>query len=99
VQTLQKDWGMGEASDILISGDSAGGLASYWHGDRFAEAFPQAFVAIVPDSGFFIGDETKPAWPAALQWIASAMNRSVHLYVRRGGQPVPHADQIAVRAG
>ena len=60
LQTLQKNWGMGDATEILISGDSAGGLASYWHADRFAHVFPRAFVATVPDSGFFIGDDTKP---------------------------------------
>eukprot|EP01051_Picozoa_sp_SAG22_P007418 SAG22_NODE_522_length_9503_cov_4.233624_7_plen_271_part_00 len=71
LQTLKgsAEFGMGAATEVLISGDSAGGLASYWHADRFQEALPKAFVATVPDSGFFIGDETKPAWPAALQWI------------------------------
>jgi hypothetical protein len=54
--------------------DSAGGLATYWHADRFASALPKAFVAAVPDSGFFIGDVTKPEWPASLQWIVQAMN-------------------------
>ena len=79
LETLQKDWGMAEATDILISGDSAGGLASYWHADRFGDAFPKAFVATVPDSGFFIGDDTKPEWPTSLQWIASAMNSTTGL--------------------
>lgn len=50
--TLARDHGMGDATDVLISGDSAGGLASYWHADRFASAFPKAFVATVPDSGW-----------------------------------------------
>ena len=30
LKTLSKSHGMGAATDILISGDSAGGLASYW---------------------------------------------------------------------
>ena len=74
LQTLSRTHSMGAATDILISGDSAGGLASYWHGDRFQETFPKAFVATVPDSGFFIADPTYPAWPASLRWIATAMN-------------------------
>ena len=68
---LAEKYGMSDATDILISGDSAGGLASYWHADRFQEKFPHAFVATVPDSGFFIGDETFPKWPASLRWIAT----------------------------
>ncbi len=94
LETLAKDHGMGDATDVLISGDSAGGLASYWHADRFASAFPKAFVATVPDSGFFIGDSTKPAWPSALQWIAEAMNSTagldtscVHAAAQRGVTP------------
>ena len=79
LDTLATQYGMGAATDILISGDSAGGLASYWHGDRFAERFPAAFVATAPDSGFFIADEDKPAWPASLQWIATAMNSTAGL--------------------
>ena len=79
LEVLAKEHGMAEATDVLISGDSAGGLASYWHADRFAAALPKAFVATVPDSGFFIGDATKPAWPAALKWIASAMNSTAGL--------------------
>ena len=68
---LSDKYGMSEATDILVSGDSAGGLASYWHGDRFQERFPRAFVATAPDSGFFIGDETFPQWPASLRWIVN----------------------------
>eukprot|EP00756_Hemistasia_phaeocysticola_P045919 Hpha_TRINITY_DN19675_c0_g1::TRINITY_DN19675_c0_g1_i1::g.186252::m.186252/K19882/NOTUM; O-palmitoleoyl-L-serine hydrolase len=77
--TLASDWGMANATDVLISGDSAGGLASYWHADRFAAVLPEAFVATVPDSGFFIGDATKPEWPASLEWIVSAMNSTAGL--------------------
>ena len=80
LETLVKDWHLGDATEVLISGDSAGGLASYWHADRFQDFLgPDVFVAAAPDSGFFIGDETKPAWPAALQWIASAMNATAGL--------------------
>jgi hypothetical protein len=79
LETLRKTFAMDSATDVLISGDSAGGLASYWHADRFAAAFPKAFVATVPDSGFFIGDATKPGWPLALEWIASAMNNTLGL--------------------
>lgn len=31
-------------------------------------------VLVAPDSGFFLGDQSKPAWPASLAWIATAMN-------------------------
>ena len=34
---------------------------------------------MAPDSGFFLGDESKPAWPQALEWIATAMNSTAGL--------------------
>jgi hypothetical protein len=71
---LVKNKDMGNATDILVSGDSAGGLATYWHLDSFKERFPNAHVVGAPDSGFFLADASKPSWPKGLQWIAEQMN-------------------------
>lgn len=79
LQVLRSDWGLANATQVLISGDSAGGLASYWHADFFQESLPDAFVAAVPDSGFFVEDDSKPEWPAALHWIHNAMNSTAGL--------------------
>ena len=67
--------GLGDATHLVLSGDSAGGLATYWHADYVASFAPRAaLVMAAPDSGFFLADASKPAWPAALRWIAEAGN-------------------------
>ena len=66
--------GLGSATHVLLSGDSAGGLATYWHADFLGAALPNASVAAAPDSGYFLGDTSNPAWPATLRWIAEQGN-------------------------
>mmetsp|Transcript_148035 Transcript_148035/g.260947 ORF Transcript_148035/g.260947 Transcript_148035/m.260947 type:complete len:427 (-) Transcript_148035:60-1340(-) len=74
IDYLVKHEGLGDATHFLVSGDSAGGLATIWHADYFRTLLPKASVLAVPDSGFFYGDASKPAWPAALRWMAETMN-------------------------
>lgn len=74
VDDLVARHGLGDATDVLLSGDSAGGLATYHHIDFLAGRLPAAVVAGVPDSGFFFVDGSYPAWGDALAWVASAMN-------------------------
>ena len=71
---LTDSYGLGAATDLVLSGDSAGGLASYWHADFIAAALPHARVVAAPDSGFFFVDSAYPAWAAELAWIAAAGN-------------------------
>ena len=72
---LDANMALGQASTVVLSGDSAGGLATYWHADRLQSRLPKARVYAVPDSGFFIGAaDAKPSWPLALQWIVNQMN-------------------------
>eukprot|EP00039_Didymoeca_costata_P003733 m.69371 g.69371 ORF g.69371 m.69371 type:complete len:423 (-) comp12050_c0_seq3:78-1346(-) len=73
---LVANFGLGSATQIVLSGDSAGGLATYWHADFFQERLPNSKVFAVPDSGFFLADPSKPAWPQSLSWIATQMNSS-----------------------
>lgn len=52
---LLTDEGLDKATDVIVGGDSAGGMATYQHADRIAAKLPATanFLAI-PDSGFFL---------------------------------------------
>jgi len=59
VMQLLKQHGLSTATDVVISGCSAGGLATYLHADHWAQALAEAKVPIeriaaLPDSGFFL---------------------------------------------
>jgi len=64
-KTLVKEYGLGEAEEVIISGCSAGGLATYLHVDWWRQALPSAFVAALPDSGYFLdySATTAPGMP------------------------------------
>ena len=53
---------MARATDLIVSGSSAGGLATILHADQWTEMVkqknPQTFVAAVPESGLFLGTGT-----------------------------------------
>jgi hypothetical protein len=70
--------GLADATDVIISGGSAGGLSTYLHADAWAAALPKtARVVGLPDSGYFLED-THPtnatSWAAQLRWVATRMN-------------------------
>ena len=46
--------GLDKATDLMVSGCSAGGLATYLHTDQWCKAVPNAKCAGLPDSGFFL---------------------------------------------
>merc|ERR1712178_54435 len=50
--------GMDNATDLVVSGESAGGLAAYLHTDQWCNALraknPEAKCVGLPDSGFFL---------------------------------------------
>eukprot|EP01051_Picozoa_sp_SAG22_P001103 SAG22_NODE_39_length_26283_cov_18.486653_2_plen_404_part_00 len=46
--------GLKDATDLMVSGCSAGGLATYLHTDQWCDALPNAKCAGLPDSGFFL---------------------------------------------
>lgn len=52
--------GLADASEVLIGGDSAGGLATFYHIDHMAEAVRRAsadaLVVGMPDSGYWPDD-------------------------------------------
>ena len=76
VDYLVRREGMGAAgSEVLLTGNSAGGLATLLHADELAALLPLAAVTAAPDSGFFYAsDPGFPAWAAELSAIAHMMN-------------------------
>lgn len=73
--------GLRGATDVVISGASAGGLAAYIHMDQWAD-FLKAFCTTVPkmrgmpDSGFFRDYEGAPGYHSGMQWIYQQSNSS-----------------------
>jgi len=45
--------GLGDATEIILSGDSAGGIGTWYHLDRLASRFPRARVVGAPVAGFY----------------------------------------------
>ena len=76
VEYLIAQRSLGSATNVILSGDSAGGLATFWHVDRLAELLPAATVVGAPDSGYFLADVNYPAWPAALRRMVALTNAS-----------------------
>jgi hypothetical protein len=64
------------ATEVVVSGCSAGGLSTYLHADEWAAALPAARVTALPDSGFFLDYNTTGAtkYAATMRWVASRMN-------------------------
>lgn len=46
--------GLAAASQVVVTGCSAGGLSTYLHADKWSAALPNASVVAMPDSGFFL---------------------------------------------
>jgi len=57
-QDLLDNRGLKVSTDVVISGCSAGGLATYLHVDWWKSGLPQAKVVGLPDSGFFLDYES-----------------------------------------
>lgn len=62
IKSLLQDRGMKNATDVVVSGCSAGGLATFLHCDHWAEAIAKstggkAKVVCMPDSGFFLDED------------------------------------------
>lgn len=60
-EDLMEKRGMKEATDLMVSGCSAGGLATFLHADQWCDRLhadkPSAKCAALPDSGFFIDNQ------------------------------------------
>lgn len=53
IHQLVEKHGLGSAEAIILSGDSAGGIGTWYHLDRLAERFPKARVVGAPVAGFY----------------------------------------------
>jgi len=67
-----------QATDVVIGGCSAGGLATYLHVDWWHAILPaSAKVVGLPDSGFFLdynAPSGKPAYGTAMRWVFAQNN-------------------------
>jgi len=80
-RSLQTLHGLGLSTEVVISGCSAGGLATYLHVDWWAEQLPKgAKVRGLPDSGFFLDYNSDiagaPKYGDQMRWVFKAMNAS-----------------------
>lgn len=67
IKSILVDRGMNKASDVVVSGCSAGGLATFLHCDYWAAGIANATggaakVACMPDSGFFLDEDRGPKY-------------------------------------
>ena len=82
VEALLAEEGLAGATDVILSGGSAGGLATYLHADSWRAAIraasPAAKVVAVPDSGFFLNYTASharaAAYGAAMRWVFTRGN-------------------------
>jgi len=81
---LMENRGLKNASDLMVSGCSAGGLATYLHADQWCNtlhsANPSAKCAALPDSGFFIDyqDPDVPCEPTSPGMLGTTINGNYH---------------------
>ena len=62
------------ATDVVVSGGSAGALSAYLHADEVAALVPSARTVALPDSGFFLEYAASGAarnYVTNMQWVAS----------------------------
>jgi hypothetical protein len=74
-EDLSSNHGLNVATDVVVSGCSAGGLATYLHVDWWRERLPQkAHVVGMPDSGFFLDYESASHYHTGMIWVFNTMN-------------------------
>jgi len=76
IHSILYERGMVNATDVIVSGCSAGGLATYLHCDHWAAAIGAATaanaagaakVACMPDSGFFLDEDRSPLYGSKMR--------------------------------
>jgi hypothetical protein len=77
-KSLMAQLQLASATDVLVTGGSAGGLSTYLHCDFWRDVSPRATVVAMPDSGFFLdynrAPGKTPSYHDDLTWVATAMN-------------------------
>merc|ERR1712150_208886 len=99
IKSLLFDRGMSEATDVIVSGCSAGGLATFLHCDHWSDAIAKATngkakVACMPDSGFFLDEDRSPAYGSKMRNVfkfqessASGLNAACFAAHKSTGDP------------
>jgi len=72
IADLLENRGLQSADEVIISGCSAGAIATFYHVDLFAQSVP-ALIVGMPDSGFFL-ESSSPDYVEKLQWVVETMN-------------------------
>jgi len=95
IKSILNDRGMSKATDVVVSGCSAGGLATFLHCDHWADAIAAATkgaakVACMPDSGFFLDEDRSPQFGSKM--------RNVHKFQESSAEGLNKAC-IAAHAG
>jgi len=71
INSLLGDRGMANATDVIVSGCSAGGLATFLHCDYWADAIAvhnkDTKIACMPDSGFFLDEDRSPQYGSKMR--------------------------------
>eukprot|EP00438_Fugacium_kawagutii_P030089 Skav228178 [mRNA] locus=scaffold3933:167264:168451:+ [translate_table: standard] len=81
---LMEKRGLKDASDLMVSGGSAGGLATFLHADQWCDTLhtvnPSAKCVALPDSGFFIDyqDPSVTCQPESPGLLGETANGNYH---------------------
>ena len=77
---LKLNHGLGAATEVLLSGGSAGGLSTFLHADYVRSHFsPEVKFGAAPVSGFFLLHDTVQGanqYPANMEYVYRMMNSS-----------------------
>eukprot|EP00933_Yihiella_yeosuensis_P016135 TRINITY_DN13899_c0_g1_i2.p1 TRINITY_DN13899_c0_g1~~TRINITY_DN13899_c0_g1_i2.p1 ORF type:complete len:405 (-),score=56.28 TRINITY_DN13899_c0_g1_i2:221-1435(-) len=92
IDTLRKEHGLNEVTDLVVGGNSAGGLATYLHVDRWAAAFPSAFTAGLPDCGFFLD------WSASTPVVGTYASNLRYIFHKFNSSAGVHQSCVSARA-
>jgi len=77
ITDILQNRGMSHATDAVISGCSAGGLATYLHVDHWVSRLPSGVKVVgLPDSGFFLDYSAGKDYHSSLVWVFNQMNSS-----------------------
>lgn len=74
-EDLKTNQGLYQATDVVISGSSAGGLTTFLHLDYIAEMLnPNSKIVGLPDGGYFLDFEGSPQYHSKMIWNFNIMN-------------------------
>jgi pimeloyl-ACP methyl ester carboxylesterase len=76
--------GLSEATDVVVGGDSAGGLATYWSADWWQQQLPAGTrFGVAPDSGYFLNTSAPggEVWREHMRWMMEQFNLTASLDV------------------